>query len=602
MNVTLITERLFPPTSSRATGFLDAIPASIEYAFQPIVNIQTGMVYGFEALLRGQERMGLPSIQSFFDYAWQLGVLHQADLLLRQKALRNFSQIAPARDKMLFFNLDGRCFESPDYSPEQTRTLMKELQFPAGNLCLELSEKYDNSSALHVVEILARCRKQSFRIALDDYGQGYSQLKMLYDHQPDYVKIDRFFVDGISRDDKKKLMVNTVVRMAHTLGITVIAEGLENEEDFLACRDAGCDMAQGYLIQRPQTDTGRLSERYDIVTQINNSERRKPDSSGDRTQIREKIDILPSVTETDDIEKVLDIFQHHGEMSFLPVLDVTGHPRGLIRGSSLKALLYNRFGHALLNNKGLGNPLDRLIGKCPIADIKSTVEEILEIYAQSQNPDGILIVEELRYVGLLSAQSLLFLLHEKMVEQARDQNPLTKLPGNHSITDYVTSCLKQHDNGQCCLVYFDLDNFKPFNDHYGFRQGDRAILLFAEILQRLLWRKGVFLGHIGGDDFFAGFTDTNPLLVRREIEATLAMFAKDIESFYDPADLKRGYLERPDRNGEIRRYPTLTCSAAIVNIKASAKPHDQEILIQEITHLKKQAKESIDHIAFREFP
>ena len=602
MNITLLKDRVETATLFSADDFLEAIPASIEYAFQPIINIQTGAVYGYEALLRGYGRMSLPSIQSFFDHAWQLGVLHQADLALRQKALRTFSQIPGAQDKKLFFNLDGRCFESPDYSPEQTRALMKELAFPAGNLCLELSEKYDNSAALHVADILARCRKQSFRIALDDYGQGYSQLKMLYDHQPDYLKIDRFFVDGVSLDDKKKLMVNTVVRMAHTLGITVIAEGLESEEDFLACRDVGCDMAQGYLIQRPQTDIGRLSDRYEIVTRLNNSERRQIENKGDRTLIREQIDILPSVAETDDIEKVLEIFQRHGEISFLPVLDVTGHPRGLVRGSSLKALLYNPFGHALLTNKGLGNPLDRLIGKCPIADIESSVEEILEIYAQSQNPDGILIVEKLRYVGLLSTQSLLYLLHEKSLEQARDQNPLTKLPGNHSITDYVAGCLEQNKSGDCCLVYFDLDNFKPFNDHYGFRQGDRAILLFAEILQRLLRRNGIFLGHIGGDDFFAGFTGISPLVVRKEIEVTLAKFAEDIESFYDPIDLKRGYLERPDRNGEIRRYPPLTCSAAIVKLGASVKPHDQEILIQEIARLKKQAKESSDHIAFKDFP
>ncbi len=602
MNITLVENRPDPIASYKAEEFLEAISASINFAFQPIVNIQTGAVYGYEALLRGQERMGLPSIQSFFDQAWQMGILHQADLALRQKALRTFSRIPGARSKKLFFNLDGRCFESPDYSPEQTRALMKELAFPTSSLCLELSEKYDNSSAPHVVDILARCRRQSFRIALDDYGQGYSQLKMLYDHQPDYLKIDRFFINGMALDDKKRLMVNTVARMAHTLGIAVIAEGLESEEDFLACRDAGCNMAQGYLIQRPQTDIGRLLDRYEIVARLNDNERRRKEVKGDRSLVREKIDILPSINETDDIGKVIDIFKRHDDMAFLPVLDVTGYPRGLVRGSNLKAMLYNRFGHALLANRGLGDPLDRLIGKCPVADIESSVEEILDIYAQGQNPDGILIVEKLCYVGLLSTQSLLTLLHEKSLEQARDQNPLTKLPGNHSITNYVTSCLEHNCDEQCCIVYFDLDNFKPFNDHYGFRQGDRAILLFAEIMQRLLRHNGVFLGHIGGDDFFAGFTGISPFVVRREIQATLDKFAKDIISFYDPIDLKRGYLERPDRNGEIHRYGSLTCSAVIVQVGATARPRDHEALIQDIARLKKQAKKSPDHIAFREFP
>ncbi len=584
-----------------ADSFLEAIPYSIEYAFQPIVNINTGAVYGFEALLRGHERMGLSSIQSFFDHAWQLGVLHQADLALRQKALLAFSNIPAAQDKKLFFNLDGRCFESPDYNPEQTMIMMRELDFAASTLCLELSEKYDNSAATHVGEILARCRSQSFHIAIDDYGQGFSQLKMLYEHQPDYLKIDRFFVDGMATDNKKKLMVGNVAQMAHTLGITVIAEGMEREEDLLACLNAGCDMAQGYLIQRPQTDLVKLADYYEIVTSINSRNRRQKKKKGDRSLIDEQIDSLPSVIETDNMKKVLDAFQRNEGLTFLPVIETTGHPRGLVSESSLRALLYNPFGHALLTNKGLGNPLERLIARCPIADIDSSVEDILAIYTQSQNPDGILIVEEHRYVGFLSAQSLLHLLHEKRLEQARDQNPLSKLPGNHSIMDYIASCLEQ-DSNECHLVYFDFNDFKPFNDQYGFRQGDRAILLFTEIMKRQLCGDGVFLGHIGGDDFFAGFCGVGADVVMKEISTAISMFASDIESFYDTGDRKRGYIECQDRNGDMRRFPLLSCSAAIIVLEATSRPHNQDALLKEISRLKKQAKKSPDYIAVKDFP
>ena len=205
--------------------FLDQLADHIQYAYQPIVNVHTGTVYGYEALLRGHREMGMAGIQDVFDEAFDLGILHQADLILRGLALTGFSRIPEARNRKLFYNLDGRCFESPDYQPEGTKTLLKELQVPSSAFCLELSERYDNQSALHVSELLDRFRQQSVRIAIDDYGQGFSQLRMLYEHQPDYLKIDRFFIDGISTDNKKALMVNTIVKMAHMLGITVIAEG-----------------------------------------------------------------------------------------------------------------------------------------------------------------------------------------------------------------------------------------------------------------------------------------------------------------------------------------------------------------------------------------
>ena len=146
------------------------------------------------------------------------------------------------------------------------------------------------------------------------------------------------------------------------------------------------------------------------------------------------------------METVLEIFGQKADLSLLPVIDHSGYPRGIIREKDLKSIIYNRFGHALLTNKALGNPQDRFIHKCPIAEISATIDEILEIYAQARNPEGILIVDEFRYLGFLTAQSLLHLVYEKRLEQARDQNPLTKLPGNHSISDHVAACLAARRN------------------------------------------------------------------------------------------------------------------------------------------------------------
>ena len=245
----------------------------------------------------------------------------------------------------------------------------------------------------------------------------------------------------------------------------------------------------------------------------------------------------------------------------------------------------------------MGNPQDRFIRKCPIAEIACSIDEILEIYAQAQNPEGILIVDEFRYLGFLSAQSLLTLVYEKRLEQARDQNPLTKLPGNHSISDHVAACLGAPKPENNIFVYFDFNDFKPFNDHYGFRQGDRAILLFAEIMQRNLSDPGIFLGHVGGDDFFAAFANRGLDEVLQKVQKVLCSFRHDIESFYELEDRERGHIQARGRDGDIREFPLLSCSAAIIALPPVADALDHDRLVKSIAGLKKQAKNAENHIA-----
>ena len=582
--------------NSEAYTFLEKLILHIDYAYQPIVHIHSGSVYGYEALLRGYIEMGFGAISDVFDMAWNLNVLHQADMILRQKALKKFSTITGMKNSKLFYNLDGRCFESPDYAPEKTQAVLKSLGIHPNDFCLELSECYNNGHASHTTEILNRCRAQFFRIALDDYGEGFSQLRMLYDHQPDYLKIDRFFIDGISCDDKKRLMVSTVTEMSHTLGITVVVEGVETSEDFITCRNIGCDLVQGYFIEKPQTDVSILPSSYDIVTRLTNMERRDQLEKTDRRSIEDRIEKLATIRSTNSTEEMIKAFRDTASRSIVPVVDEANNALGIIREVDIKSMLYNQYGHALLANKGFG-PINRFIKQCPITDLNSSIEQVLEMYVQSKTADGIIITNDLKYVGFLSAQSLLQLLNEKRMAQAQDQNPLTKLPGNQSIAEYMANSLKKDRSKAQCIVYFDLNSFKPFNDHYGFRQGDRAILLFAEIMQRHLQSKSSFLGHIGGDDFFAGFENQSISEISILIKSTLERFAVDVESFYNPIDREKGYIERPDRDGTMKHFAMLTCSAAIVEISPDFGTTDQNKLSDCITALKKSAKNSKDYIA-----
>jgi diguanylate cyclase (GGDEF)-like protein len=271
------------------------------------------------------------------------------------------------------------------------------------------------------------------------------------------------------------------------------------------------------------------------------------------------------------------------------VVNAQDEPLGILHENSFKEYAYSRFGNQLLQNPAMRENISAFISKCPIADIHTPVETILEMYSQNDTIEGVLIVENMHYVGFLSAQSLLKVLYEKNLALARDQNPLTKLPGNNLIAEYVSRALQDTDN-QYLLVYFDLDHFKPYNDHYGFRNGDRVILLFAGILQDYHNRTSAFIGHIGGDDFFSGLKDAPLVESGERVRQLTEKFKSDVESFYDPEVVQRGYLFAQDREGEYREFPLLTVSAAVLELKPGRKVISSAEISRVMAEEKKEAK------------
>ena len=134
-------------------------------------------------------------------------------------------------------------------------------------------------------------------------------------------------------------------------------------------------------------------------------------------------------------------------------------------------------------------------------EISWGIDKILEMYnLNSKNSLGIFITQSNKYRGFINLNSLLTLSYKRNVEIATNQNPLTKLLGNNQIEKFIQKALEKEEQNITHIIYFDFNDFKPFNDIYGFRLGDRAILIFSELLQKK-YPKESFVAHIGGDDF-----------------------------------------------------------------------------------------------------
>ncbi len=589
-----MTATVLPTSWARALEHLD-------HAFQPIVNVHSGICYGYEALLRNVAEAGFPSIAAFFDRAFEEGVLREVECALWCHTVRKFARLRHHRNVKLFCNADSRGALLSETHRARLIATLEALELPASLFCLELSERHNVNGHWTAPEVRNALAREGFGLAVDDFGRGFSGLELLYSWHSDFVKIDRFFFTGIDQDLQKRVLTETIVKLAHQLGRFVVAEGIETEAEFHVARDIGCDLAQGYLIQRPTLALAELTERYDAVAGFVARERRS--RAADPEGIAAHAQLAPTIPSDQSLFEVLETFGRLRDRNFLVVTDPDERPVGIIREQDLKHYLYNPFGRDLLSNASFRKPLTAVISRCPVVDINAPLEKFIDMYARDEGKEGVIVLRDMKYAGFLDSRTLLNVVSEHNLAAARDQNPLTRLPGNQRIYEYVSRALG--DTGRPYIfVYFDFDWFKPFNDVFGFRQGDRALILFSEMLGKTFAGQTHFVGHIGGDDFFAGARDVPFDETCIRVRRLLRKFRRDIESFYDAESRERGHIVAGDRDGAIRQFPLMSISAVALCLPPGrlTAPLDRvsEIIVEGKKVVKREAPGSLHVLTIAE--
>ncbi len=561
----------------------------LDIAFQPIIHMHSARLFGVEALLRNVETAGFKTIFSLFDTIYSEGLLYAFDLLLREKALRKFTQIEGYENIKLFYNLDNRLFEMSDFSTGNTTQIVEDLGLKKENICFEISERHEFSSDNSLERLIAHYKDDNFTVAIDDFGTGYSGYKLLYQFTPDIIKVDRFFLTGIEKDIKKQAMLRSIVQLAVQLGIKIIAEGVETKAEYLTCKDFGCHLVQGYFIQRPTCNSSDIMLRYDAMKELHQVHKKSRAHSLD--QFINKAETLSCQSNMTDI---LSFFQTHTESEFLPILNEYNEPMGVIEEKEVRQYLYSPFGHAMLLNKNFEkSKLKHLIKPYGIVDINTDANVIIEMYVQNISGLGVIVTKDSKYYGFLTSRAIVNMINEMNLINARDQNPLTQLPGNKKIDEFMIKAL--HSENIYMMCYLDLDHFKAFNDVYGFRNGDRVLKFFAEILRKSL-SPDYFIGHIGGDDYFIALQIDERADYEVDIKAIIDKFTHGVKSFYSDEDREKNYIQTKDREGKIKKYDLLTVSASVVEVHENTHFRTSEILNNALTLQKKNAKASPSHL------
>lgn len=570
---------------------------ALDVAFQPILNIHTGEIYGVEALLRNYEDIGFKTIFSVFDKAFDDGILYEFDLIMREKAFIKYKSISNYKNIKIFYNLDNRLFEIESHKDGNTKKILKKLNIAKNNLVFEISERHQVSSLKDMELVLKHYNSEKYSIAIDDFGVGHSGYKLLYESTPNIIKIDRYFLKDIEIDLKKKLLVRNMIHLAIQLGIRVVAEGVETKREFLVCKEIGCHLAQGYLIQKPTQDTDEILQEYKHIVEIIKKDKRQNKTN---KKIESFLEEIPPICIDTKMNLVVEHFKKNKINQVIPIIDTNNEPLGILHEGKIKEFLYSPYGISLLSNDdSKKTKLKHLMDDCGSADINSDISTIIELFSNNPESSGIIITKKLKYYGFLSARAIINIMNEESLLLARDQNPLTRLPGNNVIEKYILECSK--DNNNHILCYFDLDNFKAFNDVCGFRNGDRIIQLFADILRKHL-PKNFFKAHIGGDDFFSATKDieikNNIEDYIKSINNIINKFEESAKEFYSQKDKDREYIISKDREGNEKKFPLLTVSASILEIKETSSYRSIEEINKILATQKKVAKNDTNHISF----
>ncbi len=224
---------------------------SIKTFFQPIFTADKLDLYGFEALSRGISESGklIPPVE-LFRKAKILNLQFSLDRLTREKAIEN-AKSQKVDKYRIFINFTPTSIYNPKECLSTTVALANMLNLDPNNLVFEVVESEKVDDLVHLASILNYYRSKGFRTALDDFGEGYSSLKMLEALSPDYIKIDMHFVRNIHKESFKRTIVNSIVSTAKSMGISTIAEGIETKEEYLTVVELGVDFVQGYLFAKP---------------------------------------------------------------------------------------------------------------------------------------------------------------------------------------------------------------------------------------------------------------------------------------------------------------------------------------------------------------
>ncbi len=534
--------------------------------FQPIVALQGGGVYGHEALIRGPKGSSLEFPDALLQAASAEGLGFEFETASAAAALQCWGLLRdPGR---VFVNISAAVLVR--LLQRRGREALSELVHDFGvaprMLVLEITEHERVVDMDELARVADEVHLAGVSLALDDFGDGRSSLRLWSQIRPDIVKIDKYFTRDLSQHADKLKTIQALQQIAAIFNTALVAEGIENAEDLRVLRDLGIAYGQGYFLGRPeplpreeplaQAQAVMCDRRVAVLPQSGRAAQ-----AGFLRGV--SVIFAPTLSIGSCNEDAAELFHATPDLHALAVVDGQ-RPVAIISRSSFLNEYAKPYYREIWGRKSCmknANDKPRLIER------DHNVDELVGILTSEDQrylTEGFIVVDNGRYVGLGTGDQLVRSVTETRIEAARHANPLTFLPGNIPISQHIERLL---DGGaEFVACYADMNNFKPFNDQYGYWRGDEMIRLLAKLALTHCDPQRDFVGHVGGDDFILLYQSAN---WQAQCESLVRSFGNRALELFDEKAIVEGGITAEDRHGVTRFFPCTTLSIGAVVIRPS---------------------------------
>ncbi|MBN2402693.1 MAG: GGDEF domain-containing protein, partial [Spirochaetes bacterium] len=402
---------------------------------------------------------------------------------------------------------------------------------------------------------------------------------------PHYIKIDRAIVNDIHNSSYKQNLIKSLIAFSDNVDTSLIAEGIETYFELKTIFRLGVRYGQGFYLSKPAPFPQDISP--DILQEIDElvDARKRTKYSFDISVSGMVIRPLTLPANSMTCEELDNQFKKNTKNTHVVITD-NGRPYAIITRLYFYSYLSGNFGYAIYQKKYIDAVAKREI-LCinEYSDLR-TISRLAMSRRLENLYDPIIVVDNQGlFMGTITMKQVIKSAFDLEIKIATSANPLTQLPGNIIIGFWLEEILQKD---KYTLLYCDLDNFKEYNDTYGFPRGDDLLKSFSRILSGFIeCLPNSKLGHIGGDDFII-FSEN--AVSEKHLEDLCTIFDKHRRDFFSPDHFKQGYYSAINRQGEKKSIPLISLSiAAITDNNFFEVPHPNQ-LGQIAAMLKNQVK------------
>jgi diguanylate cyclase (GGDEF)-like protein len=534
--------------------------------FQPIAALRDGGIHAHEALIRGPQGTPLHTPDALLTAARAEGLLIAFEMQCVRAALRRWSRLRqPGR---LFVNISAHALVAAlrDQSADTMLAQLQPLGLVPRMLVLELTE-HDHVADIDALgAVLKPLRAAGVGLALDDFGDGRSSLRLWSQLRPDIVKIDKYFTRRVATEADKLLTLRALLQIAQTFGTQLVAEGIEQPDDARVIRDLGIAFGQGWFLGRPADEPRERIEPAALELLADTRVAVFPEQSRPALGAAHLRGLAvleaPTATPQTTNDEAAALFLARPELHAIAIVDDDRRPLAILNRQAFMNLLAKPYFKEIHGRRPCLLQANTSPRRVERDDEVDQLVGILTSQDQRYLSDGFIVTDNGRYVGLGKGEQLVRLVTEARIEAARHANPLTFLPGNIPISQHLQRLLERGAPFVAC--YADLNNFKPFNDRYGYWRGDEMIRLLARLATLHCDPQRDFVGHVGGDDFLLVFQSAD---WHSRCEALVTDFDAQARELYDDEARTAGGIDAEDRHGVMRFFACTTLSIGAVPVR-----------------------------------